>query len=151
MQLNWSHFYPAAVEAMGLDKVGCAPMIGGSAGVGSTTGPWYECVMKSSENKEMAMKYAEFMYEHNADYMNQTLKIAGRTSVYEEFGSVPGNEHTAAALDTLKAEQSQARPMVETWAMIEERLVSLVESCLGGADVVESLAAAKADIEAIGT
>ena len=46
MQLNWSHQYPAAVEALGADKVGCAPMIGGSAGVGATTGPWYECVMK---------------------------------------------------------------------------------------------------------
>ena len=57
MQLNWSHQYPAAVEALGADKVGCAPMIGGSAGVGATTGPWYESVMKNSENKEMAEKY----------------------------------------------------------------------------------------------
>ncbi len=49
MQLNWSHQYPAAVEALGADKVGCAPMISGSAGIGATTGPWYECVMKNSE------------------------------------------------------------------------------------------------------
>lgn len=84
MQLNWSHQYPAAVEALGEDKVGCAPMIAGDAGIGATTGPWYECVMKSSENKEMAQKYVEFMYDHNADYMDLTLKIAGRTSVYEE-------------------------------------------------------------------
>ena len=48
MQLNWSHQYPAAVEALGADKVGCAPMIAGSAGAGATTGPWYECVMKNS-------------------------------------------------------------------------------------------------------
>lgn len=47
MQLNWSHQYPAAVEALGEDKVGCAPMIAGDAGIGATTGPWYECVMKS--------------------------------------------------------------------------------------------------------
>ena len=26
MQLNWSHQYPAAVEALGADKVGCAPI-----------------------------------------------------------------------------------------------------------------------------
>ena len=51
MQLNWSHQYPAAVEALGADKVGCAPMIGGSAGVGATTGPWYECVMKVLKTK----------------------------------------------------------------------------------------------------
>lgn len=150
MQLNWSHQYPAAVEALGADKVGCAPMIGGSAGVGATTGPWYECVMKASENKEMAKKYVEYMYNHNADYMDLTLKIAGRTSVYEEAGKETGNEHTTAVLETLRAEQSQARPMVATWAQIEEVLIGVVEASLGGADVNETLESAKAEIEAIG-
>lgn len=150
MQLNWSHQYPAAVEALGADKVGCSPMIGGSAGVGATTGPWYECVMKASENKEMAKKYVEYMYDHNADYMNLTLKIAGRTSVYEKAGKETGNEHTTAVLETLRAEQSQARPMVATWAQIEEVLIGVVEASLGGADVNETLESAKAEIEAIG-
>lgn len=150
MQLNWSHQYPAAVEALGADKVGCAPMIGGSAGVGATTGPWYECVMKASENKEMAKKYVEYMYDHNADYMNLTLKIAGRTSVYEKAGKETGNEHTTAVLETLRAEQSQTRPMVATWAQIEEVLIGVVEASLGGADVNETLESAKAEIEAIG-
>lgn len=150
MQLNWSHQYPAAVEALGADKVGCAPMIGGSAGVGATTGPWYEAVMKNSKNKEMAHKYAAFMYDHNADYMDLTLKIAGRTSVYEEAGKVEGNEHTTAVLETLAASQSQPRPMVKTWSQVEEVLVGVVESTLGGADVKETLKAAKTEIEAIG-
>ena len=150
MQLNWSHQYPAAVEALGADKVGCAPMIGGSDGVGATTGPWYECVMKNSENKEMAKKYVEFMYDHNGDYMDLTLKIAGRTSVYEEAGKEAGNEHTTAVLDTLSAAQSQARPMVTTWSQIEEVLTGVVESSLGGADVKETLESAKTEIEAIG-
>lgn len=150
MQLNWSHQYPAAVEALGADKVGCAPMIGGSAGIGATTGPWYECVMKNSANKEMAKKYVEYMYDHNGDYMDLTLKIAGRTSVYEEAGSEAGNEHTLAVLETLDASQSQARPMVTTWSQIEEVLVGVVESCLGGADVESTLESAAAEIEAIG-
>lgn len=130
MQLNWSHQYPAAVAALGADKVGCAPMIAGSAGIGATTGPWYECVMKDSKNKEMAQKYVEFMYEHNEDYMDLTLKIAGRTSVYEEKGKEAGNEHTTAVLETLNSKQSQARPMVKTWPQIEEVLVGVVESTL---------------------
>lgn len=150
MQLNWSHQYPAAVAALGADKVGCAPMIGGSAGVGATTGPWYESVMKNSENKDMALKYVEYMYDHNGDYMNETLKIAGRTSVYEEAAKEAGNEHTQAVLDTLSAAQTQPRPMVTTWSQVEEVLVGVVESCLGGADVEETLAAAKDEIEAIG-
>lgn len=150
MQLNWSHQYPAAVAALGADKVGCAPMIAGSAGIGATTGPWYECVMKNSSNKEMAKKYVEYMYEHNGDYMDLTLKIAGRTSVYEEAGTEEGNEHTLAVLDTLGADQSQARPMVTTWSQIEEVLTGVVESCLGGADIEETLANAASEIEAIG-
>lgn len=150
MQLNWSHRYPEAVAALGADKVGCAPMIGGSAGIGATTGPWYESVMKNSKNKDMALKYVEYMYDHNADYMNETLKIAGRTSVYEESAKVAGNEHTQAVLDTLGAAQTQPRPMVTTWSQVEEVLVGVVESCLGGADVEETLAAAKDEIEAIG-
>lgn len=149
MQLNWSHQYPAAVAALGADKVGCAPMIAGSAGVGATTGPWYECVMKTSKNKEMAMQYVAYMYEHNADYMNLTLKIAGRTSVYEQAGQEPGNEHTTAVLETIGASQSQARPMVASWAQIEEILTKVVESSLGGADINETLESAKTEIEAI--
>lgn len=150
MQLNWSHQYPAAVEALGADKVGCAPMIGGSAGVGATTGPWYECVMKNSKNKDMAKKYVEFMYDNNGDYMDLTLKIAGRTSVYEEAGKQAGNEHTTAVLETLGANQSQARPMVTTWSQIEEVLIGVVESSIGGADVNKTLESAKTEIESIG-
>lgn len=150
MQLNWSHQYPAAVEALGADKVGCAPMIAGSAGIGATTGPWYQCVMKNSANKDMALQYVEYMYDHNADYMDLTLKIAGRTSVYEEAGQEAGNEHTTAVLETLESAQSQPRPMVTTWAQIEETLTGVVESCLGGADVNETLEAAQTEIEAIG-
>lgn len=149
MQLNWSHQYPAAVQALGADKVGCAPMISGSAGVGATTGPWYECVMKTSRNKEMALKYAAYMYEHNADYMDLTLKIAGRTSVYEQAGQKAGNEHTTAVLQTLETSQTQARPMAAKWAQIEETLTKVVESSIGGADVKETLEDAKAEIELI--
>lgn len=50
---------------------------------------------------------------------------------------------------TLRAEQSQARPMVTTWAQIEEVLIGVVEASLGGADVNETLESAKAEIEAI--
>ena len=106
--------------------------------------------MKNSANKEMALKYVEYMYDHNADYMDLTLKIAGRTSVYEEAGNEAGNEHTLAVLETLNSSQSQARPMVTTWAQIEEVLVGVVESCLGGGDIDAALESAKSEIEAIG-
>ncbi len=148
MQLNWSHQYPAAVAALGADKVGCAPMIAGPAGIGATTGPWYECVLKNSKNKEMAQKYVEYMYEHNGDYMDLTLKIAARTSVYEQAGQEQGNEHTTAVLDTLASAQSQARPMISKWARVEETLIKIVESSIGGSDISKTLESAKKEIEA---
>lgn len=82
--------------------------------------------------------------------MDLTLKIAGRTSVYEEAGKVEGNEHTTAVLATLASSQSQARPMVTTWSQIEEVLTGVVQSCLGGSDVEETLKSAASEIEAIG-
>ena len=84
------------------------------------------------------------------EYRDLRLKIAGRTCVYEEAGKEAGNEHTLAVLDTLGAEQSQARPMVTTWSQIEEVLTGVVESCLGGADIETTLESAASEIEAIG-
>ncbi len=81
--------------------------------------------------------------------MDLTLKIAGRTSVYEEAGKDAGNEHTTAVLKTLEGAQSQARPMVTTWAQVEEVLTGVVESCLDKADVTSALESAAAEIEAI--
>ena len=61
-----------------------------------------------------------------------------------------GNEHTLAVLETLDSEQSQARPMVTTWSQIEEVLIGVVESSLGGADISKTLESAKMQIESIG-
>ena len=40
--------------------------------------------------------------------------------------------------------------MVTTWSQIEEVLVGVVESCLGGADVKTTLESAATESEAIG-
>ena len=76
------------------------------------------------------------MYDHNR--------------VYENAAKEAGNEHTTAVLNTLSADQTQARPMVTTWSQIEEVLTKVVESCLDGADVKDTLKSAKTEIEAIG-
>jgi multiple sugar transport system substrate-binding protein len=146
MQLNWSHQYPASYAALP-GKVGVAPMIAGSAGIAATTGPWYECILKNSSKQDIAKEYLKFMYEHNGDYMDATLKIAGRTSVYEQFGSRPGNEHLAAVLTTLAAPQSQNRPATPYWNEMEEIMATAVQSAMSGkASPKDALTAAKAEI-----
>ncbi|WP_086350848.1 sugar ABC transporter substrate-binding protein [Candidatus Enterococcus clewellii] len=150
MQLNWSHQYPAAY-ALNEENVGVAPMIGGTEGVAATTGPWYECVMKNSENQEIAIEYLKFMYDNNEKYMTEgALKIAGRTSVYEKYTSEPGNEHLGAVMDTLDNKFSQNRPATPYWTEIEEVLAGAIQSSLSGKATPESaLKDAKKAIEGI--
>lgn len=149
MQLDWSHQYPACYEALP-GKVGVAPMIGGSAGIAATTGPWYESILKNSQNVELAKEYLVFMYEHNGDYMDAALKIAGRTSVYEEYSSKAGNEHLKAVITTLDAPASQNRPATPHWTEIEEVLAGAIQNAMSGkVTAQESLNTAKQEIEQI--
>jgi len=149
MMLNWSHFYPSAKETLGGD-VSVAPMIGGSAGIGATTGPWYEVALSGSKNKELAIEYLKFMYDHNGDYMEAALKIAGRTSVYEKYAQIPGNEHLDAVLTTLGSPASGNRPNTPYWNEIEQILADAVHNAIAGdVSAEESLAKAKAEIEKI--
>lgn len=150
MQLNWSHQYPAAY-ALDKEHVGVAPMIGGPSGVAATTGPWYQSVMKNSANKDVAVEYIKFMYDNNDKYMTEgSLKIAGRTSVYEKYGTEPGNEHLNAVLQTLDHKYSQNRPATPYWTEIEEVLASAIQSALSGkASPENALKEAKTKIQAI--
>ena len=150
MMLNWSHFYPSAYAEMGADKVGVTTMIGGPAGVAATTGPWYESVLKNSANPDLAKQYVMFMYDHNEDYMNEALKIAGRISVYEKYSTQPGCEHLKAVLDTLGAPQSQNRPATPYWTEIEAVLYNAIQGAMSGNTTAQdALTKAKAAIEDI--
>jgi len=149
MQLNWSHQYPACYAALP-GKVAVTTMIGGSAGVAATTGPWYQSMLKDTENLDLAKEYLVFMYERNYQYMEAPLKIAGRKSVYEEYSQKPGNEHLTAVLDTLAAPASQNRPATPYWTEMEEIMAGALQSAMAGnATAQDALSAAKAEIEQI--
>jgi multiple sugar transport system substrate-binding protein len=90
------------------------------------------------------------MYDHNGDYMEAALKIAGRTSVYEEYSKIPGNEHLQAVLDTLGSPASGNRPNTPYWTEIEQILADAIHSAIAGEQTsTEAMADAKAEIEAI--
>ncbi|GAA3314416.1 hypothetical protein GCM10020331_006870 [Ectobacillus funiculus] len=71
MMLAWGHFYvpsndPSKSKVAG--KVGVAPMIAGSEGIGAVPGPWYQVVPKSSKKQEIAKKYIQFLYDKKMHY-----------------------------------------------------------------------------------
>lgn len=149
MQLNWSHQFPAAHAAMP-GQVGVTTMIAGEAGVAAVTGPWFMSIMRESPNIDIAQQYLLFMFERNEAYMESPLRIAGRRSVYERHGELPGNEHLRAVLDTLAAPQSQNRPPTPHWTEIESVLAGAIQNAMSGnASAQESLSAARVQIEQI--
>lgn len=149
MMLAWGHFYLPSVQKMP-GKVGVAPMISGSAGLGAVPGPWYQVILKSSKKQDIAAQYVKFLYEKNSLYMSE-LGVAARKSVFEEYGKKPGYEHLKAISDTLSGNYTQNRPSVAQWTQIEnEALVPAIQSVLSGNKTPkEALDNAKTSIENI--
>lgn len=146
MQLTWAHFYLSSAEELG-DKVGAAPMIAGSAGVGAIPGPWYEVVMKNSKKQDIAKKYLEFMYGKNEGYM-ETLGVAARKSVFAKYEDNAKYAHVKALETTLAAKQTQNRPATKMWTEIETEILSpLVQNSLKGANTKDELSKAQQSIE----
>ncbi|SHM76625.1 extracellular solute-binding protein [Gracilibacillus kekensis] len=135
MMLAWGHFYVPANDPDTSDvagKVGAAPMIAGEEGIGVVPGPWYQVIPSSSNKKDMAKKYLEFMYEKNELYAD-ALGVAARQSVFEEYGKEEKYSHLTPLAKTLNAEQTQNRPSTDQWQEIEsEALIPAIQKVLGG-------------------
>ena len=109
MMLAWGHFYvpannPDTSSVAG--NVGAAPMIAGDEGIGVVPGPWYQVIPSSSDKKDMAKQYLEFMYEKNELYA-EALGVAARQSVFDEYGQKEKYAHLNPLATTLTAEQTQ--------------------------------------------
>lgn len=148
----WAHAYRLTPEDSQVEgKVGVAPMIGGSAGVGAIPGPWYNMVPSTSANKEVAKQFVQFAYENNALGIEAPLGLAARKSAYEQYAGQEGFEHFGPLIETLNAPQTIGRPLVPQWQEItDEVLVPLVQEALTCERTpAEVLADAKAQVEAI--
>lgn len=153
MMLAWGHFYvpannPDTSSVAG--NVGAAPMIAGDEGIGVVPGPWYQVIPSSSDKKDMAKQYLEFMYEKNELYA-EALGVAARQSVFDEYGQKEKYAHLNPLATTLTAEQTQNRPSTDQWQEIEsEALIPAVQEVLGGkVTAQEALDEAKETIEGI--
>jgi len=135
MMIAWGHFYVPSNDPKQSDvagKVGSAPMIAGDAGIGAVPGPWYQVIPSSSKKQEIAKTYLEFIYEKNALFMD-SLGVAARKSVFEEYSEKEGYEHLESLMTTLNAKQTQNRPEIKEWQQIEsEALIPAVAYALSG-------------------
>ena len=148
MQLNWAHQYASDYERLG-DKVGFAPNIAGSAGVGAISGPWYMSLMKDSPNQDAAIEYMNYMFDNNSEFLNAGLKVSARISDFEEYGDKPEYAHLNAMIETLEGPMSQNRPNTAKCKQIEEVLTETVQNVFGGNDPQQEADNAKAEIDSI--
>jgi ABC-type glycerol-3-phosphate transport system substrate-binding protein len=146
----WAHAYRLTPEDSLVEgKVGVAPMIGGSAGVGAIPGPWYNMIPATAANKEVAKQFVQFAYENNVLGIEAPLGLAARISAYEQYAGQEGFEHFTPLIETLNAPQTIGRPLVDNWQQItDEVLIPLVQDALTCERTpAEVLADAKAQVE----
>ncbi|MFC7615126.1 extracellular solute-binding protein [Actinokineospora soli] len=148
----WAHQYPLIpADAPIHGKVGVAPMVAGSAGVGGVPGPWFLSVPTASTQGDAATDFVRFAYDNNALAIESELGLAARRSAFEQYSAKPGYEHFAPLLTTLSAPATKGRPAHPKWQQIvDDVLVPLLQkSVVPGADHAALLAGARKDVESL--
>lgn len=131
------------------DRFGVAHVAAGPAGYGATPAPWYNAVLSSSQNKNAARIFVEYMHEHNDEYAQQK-GIAARNSLLNDEELNAKNPQLAVMMDTLAQPQSVGRPKTEYWNEVRDALNTQIQAALmGEISVDEALENAAADVEAI--
>jgi multiple sugar transport system substrate-binding protein len=124
MMLFWGHAYRLVPkDAPVYGKVGVAPMIAGSAGVGAIPGPWYNMIPSSSKHQAAAQAFVKFGYDHNALALQSSLGLAARKSAFASVENQPGFENIKPLMDTLAAKQTLGRPKVKDWQQIVDNVL----------------------------
>lgn len=145
----WAHAYrqiPKDSPVAG--KVGAAPMIAGSAGVGGVPGPWYLTVPKATKNTEAAKKFVKCAYDYNDKGIESSLGLASRISAFEKYQDKEGYESFKPLIETLNGEATATRPATEKWQQIVDTvLVPMLQKAVAGGDSAALLADAKKQIE----
>ena len=146
----WAHAYRLTPDDSVVEgNVGVAPMLEGPAGVAGIPGPWYNIVPSTSENLEVAKEFVAFAYEHNHLGIEAPLGLAARISAFERYADQEGFEHFEPMIETLSAEQTRGRPMVENWQeIVDEVLIPMLQRALScDADLEELLSNAASQID----
>jgi len=148
----WAHLYrqiPSTASVYG--KVGVAPMIGGSAGIAGIPGPFYLSVPAKGANTDLALKFIQFAYDHNALGIGTSLGLAARKSAFAQYAGKPGYESFTPLLTTLSAPATRSRPKTAGWQQIVDTVLvpTIQKSLTPNADFAGLLSAARGSVQSI--
>ena len=152
MMKFWGHAYKLTpTDSKVAGKVGVAPMIAGSAGIGAIPGPWYNVIPANAEHKDAAMKFIAYAEAHNAMGIEAPLGLAATNSAFKSYLGKPGYEHFGPLMTTLSGPATKGRPLnVHYQELVDEAfLPALQEALTCKADLPAVLAKAKATMEDI--
>jgi len=153
MMMFWGHAYrfiPSDAPVVG--KVGVAPMIAGSAGIGATPGPWFNVIPTSSKHQDVAQAWIKFAYDHNDFALQAPLGLVATKSAYNSVVGTAGFENIKPLLDTLSGPATKDRPLVADWQKIVDNvLVPTVQKAVAcGSSPTDLLNAADQQLKSMG-
>jgi ABC-type glycerol-3-phosphate transport system substrate-binding protein len=148
----WAHAYrQIPKDASVYGKVGVAPMIGGSAGIGGIPGPWYLSLPAGGAQAELGKKFVQFAYDHNELSIQSDLGLAARKSAFEAYQDKEGYESFKPLIATLDGPATKSRPATPKWQQIVDTvLVPTIQASLkDGADYQALLTTARGKVESL--
>jgi multiple sugar transport system substrate-binding protein len=148
----WAHAYrQIPKDASVYGKVGVAPMIAGTAGIGAIPGPWYLSLPTGGAQTELARRFVQFAYDHNELSIQSELGLAARKSAFAAYQDKEGYESFAPLIATLDGPATKARPSTPKWQQIVDTvLVPTIQASLNdGADYQGLLTTARGKVESL--
>ena len=132
-------------------KVGVAPMIAGSAGVGAIPGPWYLSLPAGGAKADLAKTFIQYTYDHNELCIESELGLAARKSAFAKYEDQKGYEAFKPLIATLDGPATKARPTTPKWQQIVDTvLVPTIQASLKqGADYQALLTQARGKVESL--
>ena len=148
----WGHaFRQIPKDAAVYGKVGVAPMIAGTAGVGAIPGPWYLSLPAGGAKADLAKAFIQYTYDHNELCIESELGLAARKSAFAKYEDQKGYEAFKPLVATLDGPATKARPSTPKWQQIVDTvLVPTIQASLKqGADYQALLTQARGKVESL--
>ncbi|WP_339696374.1 extracellular solute-binding protein [Celeribacter baekdonensis] len=144
----WAHAYKLTPEDSKVTgKVGVAPMLAGSAGIGAIPGPWYNVIPSTAAHKDAAAQFVAFAFANNAMGIEAPLGLAAANSAYESYLGHEGYEHFQPLLDTLAGPATRGRPLHKDYQeLLDEAVMPAFQAAMECEDNVAELLTDAAEI-----